>query len=150
MAVEDNGVIKIILLLIIFNHFDLTLITNLLKASELKEDGSAEEGGMIKVRLMSLIYRTMKLISNLSTWLHWFFSLWPESHRAWSQYLDYFHLTHFKIDLHHFYFDNIDFKLFDLALILITYIFKASDWKQDGLAEEGELIQVRLLNLILK
>ena len=61
MAVEDNGVIKIILLLIIFNHFDLTLITNLLKASELKEDGSAEEGGMIKVRLMSLIYKTMKI-----------------------------------------------------------------------------------------
>ena len=77
-------------------------------------------------------------------------SLWSDSHGAWSQYRDYFPFTHFKMDLDHFYFDNIDFKLFDLALILITYIFKASEWKQDGLAEESEMIQVRLLNLILK
>ena len=54
------------------------------------------------------------------------------------------------MDLDHFYFDNIDFKLFDLALILITYILKASEWKQDSLAEKGGMIQGRLLSLIFK
>ena len=72
-----------------------------------------------------------KQIFNLSSWSHWFCSLWSKSRRAWSKYLDYFHFTHFKIYLYHFYFDNIDFYHIDLTLILIINIFKDSEWKQE-------------------
>ena len=79
-----------------------------------------------------------------SSWSHWFCSLWSESRRAWSQYIEYFNLTLFKIDLDHFYFDNIDFNQFDLTLILITNIFKASGRKQVGHSEEDGMIKVSL------
>ena len=46
------------------------------------------------------------------------------------------------MDLDHFYFDNIDFKNIDKTLILITNIFQVSEFKQDGPAEEGEMIKV--------
>ena len=48
----------------------------------------------------------------------------------------------FKIDLEHFYFVNIDFNHFDLKLILITDLFKDSEWKQDGAAKESGMIKV--------
>ena len=47
------------------------------------------------------------------------------------------------MDLDHFFIDKIDISNFDLALILITNIFKASELKQDGPAEEGGMIKVR-------
>ena len=49
------------------------------------------------------------------------------------------------MDLDNFYIDNIDFNHFDLTLILITHIFKASEWKQDGPAEEAGVIKVLLI-----
>ena len=86
----------------------------------------------------------IKLITwSHSSWSHWFSSLWSESLRAWSQYLDYFHLYNFKIDIDHFYVDNIDFNHFNLTLIMIINIFKDSELKQDGSAEEGGMIKVR-------
>ena len=48
-----------------------------------------------------------------------------------------------KLILITFICDNIDFNNCDLTLILITNIFKASELKQDGHAEEGGMIKVR-------
>ena len=51
-------------------------------------------------------------------------------------------LIAFKINLDHFYFDNIYFNQFDLILILITNLFKASELKKDGPSEEGGMFKV--------
>ena len=51
-------------------------------------------------------------------------------------------LIAFKMDLDHFYFDNIYYNQFELTLILITNIFKASELKKDGPAEDGGMIKV--------
>ena len=81
---------------------------------------------------------------------YWFCSLWSESRRALSQYLDYVHITHFKIDLDYFYFDNIDFNHFDLTLILMPNIFQVSELMQDSPVEEAGMIKVRYMSLIKK
>ena len=47
------------------------------------------------------------------------------------------------MDLDHFHVDNINIINFYLTLILNTYIFKASELKQDVPAEEGGMIKVR-------